>query len=646
MKLKLFLGFVASVAYAAEFSVEDYTGHVHGAGCNHGHAAESAEHQHEHGEGCTHDHAAEGEHQHEHGEGCTHDHAAEGEHQHEHGEGCTHDHAAEGEHQHEHGEGCTHDHAAEGEHQHEHSEDCTHDHAAEGEHQHEHSEACTHDHAAEGEHQHEHGEGCTHDHAAEGEHQHEHGEGCTHDHAAEGEHQHEHSEGCTHDHAAEGEHQHEHGEGCTHDHAAEGEHEHGEGCTHDHAAEGEHQHEHGEGCTHDHGHEHGDSCSGHDHGHEHGAGCSHDHSSGPVLVTADAHARHISAMKIEEVPAASHALTHSLYGHLFVPNHALETYSLPCGGRISLNVKSAQTVKKGDILYTLVSPEVNALVADIKKEEAAIARCGEEIASVSQRLTRLKAAGTSNSDLEEQLNFKNAEKRQLERELEVSKVKLNILVMGAEIKPENGLPTLVVRATKDGIVRNVGITQGSWGEQGAAVVTMSNLAAMEIEGTLYGNNVPDFSTVRATRLSGRDNKVLEGTWRMAEQVDEEKQTRAFYFTPAELPADARPGQLCRVDFYADGGEEGYVTIPDSALVKVGIDDVVFLEVKEGTFAMVKVKAGESRRGMTPVKGLIPGQRMVVKGGYELRYLLPADGSQQKKAGHFHADGKFHEGEDH
>ena len=442
---------------------------------------------------------------------------------------------------------------------------------------------------------------------------------------------------------------HVHGAGCNHDHAAESaehQHEHGEGCNHDHAAEGEHQHEHGEGCTHDHGHEHGDACSGHDHGHEHGAGCTHDHSSGPVLVTADAHARHISAMKIEEVPAASQALTHSLYGHLFVPNHALETYSLPCGGRISLNVKSAQTVKKGDILYTLVSPEVSGLVADIKKQEAAITRCGEEIDSVSQRLARLKAAGTGNSDLEEQLNFKNAEKRQLERELEVNKTKLNILVMGAELKPENGLPTLVVRATKDGIVRNVGITQGSWGEQGAAVVTMSNLAAMEIEGTLYGNNVPDFTTVRATRLSGRDNKVLEGTWRMAEQVDEEKQTRAFYFTPAELPADARPGQLCRVDFYADGGEDGYVTIPDSALVKVGIDDVVFLEVKEGTFAMVKVKAGESRRGMTPVKGLIPGQRLVVKGGYELRYLLPADGSQQKKAGHFHADGKFHEGEDH
>jgi uncharacterized protein YsxB (DUF464 family) len=37
--------------------------------------------------------------------------------------------------------------------------------------------------------------------------------------------------------------------------------------------------------------------------------------------------------------------------------------------------------------------------------------------------------------------------------------------------------------------------------------------------------------------------------------------------------------------------------------------------------------------------------VVVKGGYELKYLIPGDG-QQKKAGHFHADGVFHEGDEH
>ena len=456
---------------------------------------------------------------------------------------------------------------------------------------------------------------------------HVHGEGCTHDHAAEAETEHVHGEDCTHDHAAEAETEHVHGEGCTHDHAAEAAgHMHGAGCSHDHAAEAGHQHEHGAGCSHDHS-----SCGG---------------GAAPVLVTADAHARHISAMKIEEVPAVGLALQHSLYGYLTVPSHAQETYSLPCAGRISLRVKSAQSVKKGEVLYTVIAPEVSALVADIRKQEAAITRCGEEIDSITQRLKRLKSAGTTSSDLEEQLNFKNAEKRQLQRELEVTQTTLKILVMGAEITPENGMPTLVVRAENDGIVRNVGITQGSWGEQGAPVVTMSNLGGMEIEGTLYGNDVPDFTSIRATRLNGRTQQVMEGTWRMAEQVDPEKQTRKIFFTPESLPADARPGQLCRLDMYADGGAEGYVNIPDTALVKVGIDDVVFLEIKEGTFAMMKVQAGTSRRGMVPVKGLVPGQKLVVKGGYELRYLLPADGGQQKKAGHFHADGKFHEGEDH
>ena len=190
------------------------------------------------------------------------------------------------------------------------------------------------------------------------------------------------------------------------------------------------------------------------------------------------------------------------------------------------------------------------------------------------------------------------------------------------------------------------------GAQNAAHATAPNVAFIKEYAdvirllTLAPEQDPDFATIRATRLSGRNQQELTGTWRMAEQVDPEKQTRNLFFTPDALPADARPGQLCRLDMYADGGEQGYVNIPDSALVKVGIDDVVFLEIKEGTFAMVKVQAGTSRRGMTPVKGLIPGQKLVVKGGYELRYLLPADGSQQKKAGHFHADGKFHEGEDH
>lgn len=85
-----------------------------------------------------------------------------------------------------------------------------------------------------------------------------------------------------------------------------------------------------------------------------------------IVVQADARSRHILNMQIEEVPEISLALTGSVYGYLNVPPHAVETYALPCAGRISLHVKSAQQVKQGDVLYTLQSPALTEQLAGIQ----------------------------------------------------------------------------------------------------------------------------------------------------------------------------------------------------------------------------------------------------------------------------------------
>ena len=450
----------------------------------------------------------------------------------------------------------------------------------------------------------------------------------------------------SHDHANCSGHDHAHGTAKpaeeAHDHANCSGHDHAHGTakpaeeTHDHSNCSGHDHAHGAAKPAEEAHDHS-NCSGHDHGAD-------SHADGPVLVTADARSRQMLRMVIESVPQSDLALTHSLYGYLTATEHAMETYSLPCAGRISLSVKSAQSVKKGDVLYTVVAPEVGAQEAELKTAQAALQRCNAELATLKTRLEKLRAIGTANSDLESEYKFKNAEQAQLVQGVSVAESRLRMLVMDAELQHQNGMTSLVVRAKGDGTVRNVGITQGSWGEQGAAVVTMSNTAAMEIVATLYAGDHPQVERVRATMPVGREQVSVEGTWRLDEQVDTEKQTRKLYFTPSELPAGARAGQLCRLDLYAGSAQGGQVSIPDSAVVRVGVDDVVFIEVKEGTFAMVKVHAGASRRGMTPVTGLVPGQRIVVKGGAELRYLLPADGQKKKSAGHFHADGKFHEGE--
>ncbi len=483
--------------------------------------------------------------------------------------------------------------------------------------------------------------------------------------------QHEHSGHEHADHDAHEGHQHE---GHDHaDHAKEG-HQHGkhETCSaHDHAghapndpAAGEHKHEehkHEEHGGHEHkhtGHKHGaeSSCSGHDHGeekHTHSAsvpctGDDHDHGTDmpeAIIVTADPHSRHLIAMQVEVVPEPTGALASSLYGTLTAPEHALQTYATPVAGHITLHVKSAQKVQEGDILYSIESPAFTDQGAALREGEAALARCDDEISTLSARIERLNAIGTRNSDLENQLNFKRAEKRQLEHALEMQRRRVRMLARGAEYaKTEDGLTYLIIKATKAGTVRNVGVLQGSWCEQGAPIITISDPTDLEITASLYANDMPDFNRVRAYIPRGSENLTVEGSWRLAEQVDPQTQTRALYFTPNGLPAGARPGQLCRLDLYNDSAACGdTVSIPDSAIVRVGMDDMVFIELEAGRYAALKVHAGESRRGMTPVSGLRPGQRMVVKGGYELKYILPGDG-QKKKAGHFHADGKFHEGE--
>lgn len=421
-----------------------------------------------------------------------------------------------------------------------------------------------------------------------------------------------------------------------HDHEAE----------HDHDHEAEHDHGHEAGHDHDHEAEHDHkvrsthkptaACSGeHDHGHDENA---------PVIVQVDAHARDILDMRVEAVPEAGRALVGSVFGYLSAPEHAVETYALPCEGQIRLHVKSAQSVQEGDLLYTLQSPAIASALAENRKADSALARCETEVKSLQERIDKLIAIGTRNSELESQLNFKQAELIQLQRDAEAAMAILHQLTYCGKLRGETGVPLLDVYAEKAGTVRNVGISQGSWGAQGAPVITMSNPAKLEIATSLYASALPAFSEIRATLDTGKESVVLQGSWRLAEQVDTEKQTRALYFTPDSLPEDARAGLLCRLDLYSDATGSDAVSIPDSAIIKVGVDDVVFLELEAGRYAMVKVRAGESRRGMTPVHGLYPGQKLVVHGGYALKYILPAQGAQ-KKAGHFHADGKFHEGED-
>ena len=137
---------------------------------------------------------------------------------------------------------------------------------------------------------------------------------------------------------------------------------------------------------------------------------------------------------------------------------------------------------------------------------------------------------------------------------------------------------------------------------------MTNKGELEFATTIYGADPVHYAKAQLALTSGKNTEVLDGTLRVADQVDPATQSRALYFVPDRMPEGTHAGQLARLD-------------------------------------LKKVETLPARQGKTPVKGLTPGQTIVTKGGYELKYILPTgDAGSKKAAGHFHADGQFHEGE--
>lgn len=450
------------------------------------------------------------------------------------------------------------------------------------------------------------------------------------DQQAPAEHKHEDGSACTADHGHE-DHQHKEGEPCTEGHAHE-EHTHADGsaCTGDHGKEG-HQHAEGEACTGD-----------HDHEHEEAAGKSSGQLGDMIPVHVDEKARHSLDMRFEKVAEVPHGAEKTLHGQMVIPPHAVTTYALPAAGRVTFSVKSAQQVRKGELLYTLASPDIVEMEGNASQAQAALDRAAAELATLKQRRSQLEKIGTQNSELNTSIQFKEAEIHSLQAALAASNNKLKLVTDSGALK--NNL--LHVYAAADGSVQSVNMTQGSWGEQGAPALVMTNKGELEFTTTIYGADPVHYAKAQLALTSGKNTELLNGALRVADQVDPSTQSRTLYFVPDRMPEGTHAGQLARLDLYShDSATDGFIPVPNSAVVKVGVNDVVFIKAGDDTFVMKKVETLPARQGKTPVKGLTPGQTIVTKGGYELKYILPTgDAGSKKAAGHFHADGQFHEGE--
>lgn len=163
------------------------------------------------------------------------------------------------------------------------------------------------------------------------------------------------------------------------------------------------------------------------------------------------------------------------------------------------------------------------------------------------------------------IQFKEAEIHSLRAALDASNNKLKLVTDSGALK--NNL--LYVYAAADGSVQSVNMTQGSWGT-GRARPRHDQQGELEFATTIYGADPVHYAKAQLALTSGKNTEVLDGTLRVADQVDPATQSRALYFVPDRMPEGTHAGQLARLDLYShDAATDGFIPVPNSAVVKVG-----------------------------------------------------------------------------
>lgn len=362
-----------------------------------------------------------------------------------------------------------------------------------------------------------------------------------------------------------------------------------------------HEHEHGHAHRHM---EHAHCNDGHPHEHDHDAN-GHETRAGHISVEISEAAARNSGIETVRPRKRAAGSEYVFKGRFELVPEARETVASPVPGKIELKTGSLETVEKGETLFTVTSP---AIVARMK-----------EVEILEKRLAVYREIKTPNAELENALAVKKAE--------------LDALLMGHTA--QNG--RIEIKAPKAGLVEEIMQQNGTWLETGSAVLKLTEAGNVRFKGLVPADDANRLRNMMPATVNGSTGSIRIG-------VGEASGLVPVYVIFA-APPKALPGMRADATVSTGGGSEHETVVPNSAIVEIDLAKYVFIRDSrsKNRFIAVSVSTGEKSGGWTNVAGLPDGDvEIVSKGAYQLK--LAASSSSKNTAGHFHADGTFHEGD--
>jgi cobalt-zinc-cadmium efflux system membrane fusion protein len=279
----------------------------------------------------------------------------------------------------------------------------------------------------------------------------------------------------------------------------------------------------------------------------------------------------------------------------------------PVTGRVGqLDVSLGDTVKKGQHLATIDSGDLAQAVADAEKARATV----KLTKSAVERATGLnKAGGLALKELEQAQN----DFRQATSELKRAEARLDVIGASGQV---SGLRQIVLTAPIDGTITALETATGDFIDTATeSMMTVSNLEKVWVTASVQEKDLSFVQRDERVEVSllAYPGEIFSGKVQVISQLLEADTRRNKVRISFENPYGIfKLNMFATVRFFAPPAQS--LLVPPSALFIVNDTTSVFVETASWTFQRRPIVTESDYEGSTIVRGLEPGQRIVVRGG--------------------------------
>lgn len=280
----------------------------------------------------------------------------------------------------------------------------------------------------------------------------------------------------------------------------------------------------------------------------------------------------------------------------------------PVSGQITRIFKAlGDSVKEGEPLYALVSPDLAQIIAE-RTSALANYTFAEKNLKRQKELARFEINALR--------ELEQAESEMLQSEAELKRCTARLQAFHLKLSDQDTHGRLLMRAPCDGVVTAINSGVGSyWSDLSQPILTIANLSEVYLVASAQEHDLPDFFLGQDVEVVfERPTQSFSSTVSFIDPVlNSDTRTVDVGMVIDNQNAIMRPNMFARVKFHRKPRQR--ILLPMTAVVQRGFDSIAFVEVAPWEFEPRVVRVGLQLNDKIEIEsGLVDKERVAMTGG--------------------------------